>query len=167
MLQKYTYEGWADTITSGWGTTSSGGVISDTLRFVKVASLAIIWKNIHSPIRSNAIIDAVWFIICVMASLLINMWRYLPCLMPPATIQFRTTGKFLLLQWFAQVQTIRKIRNLYIITSMQDAYYWRFGSGWKGRLPGWQWWPPGDQVPLRPGLLLDWCDQLGGRVRRG
>jgi len=33
---KYTYEGWADTIVSGWGTTSSGGSTSNTLRYVKV-----------------------------------------------------------------------------------------------------------------------------------
>jgi len=33
---KYTYVGWADTIVSGWGTTSSGGSISNTLRYVKV-----------------------------------------------------------------------------------------------------------------------------------
>ena len=34
--QKYTYEGWADTLVSGWGTIESGGEISNTLKYVKV-----------------------------------------------------------------------------------------------------------------------------------
>ena len=34
--QKYTYEGWADTLVSGWGTIVSGGDISNTLKYVKV-----------------------------------------------------------------------------------------------------------------------------------
>jgi len=32
----YEYVGWNDTIVSGWGTLSSGGVLSDTLQWVKV-----------------------------------------------------------------------------------------------------------------------------------
>jgi len=37
---KYAYVGWADTITSGWGTTSSGGSLASTLRYVKVPPVA-------------------------------------------------------------------------------------------------------------------------------
>jgi len=37
---RYTYEGWADTIVSGWGTISSGGAISNTLKYVKVPPVA-------------------------------------------------------------------------------------------------------------------------------
>jgi len=33
---RYAYEGWADTVVSGWGTISSGGAISNTLKYVKV-----------------------------------------------------------------------------------------------------------------------------------
>ena len=36
VLQHYEYVGWEDTITSGWGTTSSGGSISTVLQYVKV-----------------------------------------------------------------------------------------------------------------------------------
>merc|ERR1719225_2277580 len=32
----YDYVGWEDTIVSGWGTLSSGGVLSDTLNYVVV-----------------------------------------------------------------------------------------------------------------------------------
>ena len=31
-----TYEGWTDTLVSGWGTIESGGSISNTLKYVKV-----------------------------------------------------------------------------------------------------------------------------------
>jgi len=34
--ERYTYEGWADTVVSGWGTISSGGAVSSTLKYVKV-----------------------------------------------------------------------------------------------------------------------------------
>ena len=34
--QNYEYVGWNDTITSGWGTTSSGGFLSTILQYVKV-----------------------------------------------------------------------------------------------------------------------------------
>ena len=36
MLQDYEYVGWQDTVVSGWGTLSSGGVLSDTLNYVEV-----------------------------------------------------------------------------------------------------------------------------------
>ena len=36
MLEGYEYVGWQDTIVSGWGTLSSGGVLSDTLNYVEV-----------------------------------------------------------------------------------------------------------------------------------
>ena len=34
--QRYTYESWTDTIASGWGFTSFGSGISNTLQYVKV-----------------------------------------------------------------------------------------------------------------------------------
>lgn len=34
--QKYTYEGWADTVVSGWGTIAYQGETSNTLKYVKV-----------------------------------------------------------------------------------------------------------------------------------
>jgi len=37
---KYTYEGWADTIVSGWGTTEFQGSISNTLQYVKVTPVS-------------------------------------------------------------------------------------------------------------------------------
>ena len=40
LSQKFTYEGWADTVVSGWGTISSGGAISNTLKYVKVPPVA-------------------------------------------------------------------------------------------------------------------------------
>ena len=36
MLEEYEYVGWDDTVVSGWGTLSSGGVLSDTLNYVVV-----------------------------------------------------------------------------------------------------------------------------------
>ena len=40
LLQKLTYVGWNDTLVSGWGTTSSGGSLATTLRYVKVHPVA-------------------------------------------------------------------------------------------------------------------------------
>jgi len=55
-VNKYAYEGWADTITSGWGTTTSGGSISNTLRYVKVPPVSDATCN--EPASYNGQIDA-------------------------------------------------------------------------------------------------------------
>ena len=39
-FQKYKYEGWTDTIASGWGATSFGGAISNTLQYIKIQTVS-------------------------------------------------------------------------------------------------------------------------------
>ena len=36
IIQKYKYEGWTDTLVSGWGVETFGGAVSNILQYVKV-----------------------------------------------------------------------------------------------------------------------------------
>jgi len=54
---KYTYEGWADTVVSGWGTISSGGAISNTLKYVKVPPVSDATCNAAASYAGSIVSD--------------------------------------------------------------------------------------------------------------
>ena len=58
LPQKYTYEGWADTLVSGWGTISSGGSISNTLKYVKVPPVSDATCNSADSYNGQIVSDA-------------------------------------------------------------------------------------------------------------
>ena len=55
-FQKFTYEGWVDTIASGWGATSFGSEISNTLQFVQVPPIPD--GTCNEPESYNGAIDS-------------------------------------------------------------------------------------------------------------
>ena len=56
-LQGYAYVGWQETLVSGWGTLSSGGVLPSTLQWVKVPPVSTTTCNqaYSGAITSNMI----------------------------------------------------------------------------------------------------------------
>ena len=56
--QKFTYEEWPDTIASGWGATSFGSAISNTLQYVNIPPVSDETCNAPASYNGTIISDA-------------------------------------------------------------------------------------------------------------